>query len=286
MENDVLKIALVVNPKAGKGKSLRVLQQLTFLLEHRNIHFISFIDEWPPHFKGFTDVWIIGGDGTLNYFINHYPDIRLPLVIFKGGTGNDFAWKLYGNCNLKEQLEMVLSSAPQPVDAAQCNELLFINGVGLGFDGTVLKAMKTIRLIGGHIGYYLLVLKTILSFKESSFVIQSHGKKEEQKFLLVMINNSSRTGGGFHVSPKATVNDGLLDLITATPLTILQRFFYLPKIQKGNHMQLPFIHHVTGEEFIISSDKELPAQLDGELINASTFHLKVLKQKFLFRYPL
>lgn len=281
-----MHIAITVNPKAGKGKSLRLMEQLQELLQQRSISFQIFTDEWPSSFEGFTDVWIVGGDGTLNYFINHYPNIKLPLAIFKGGTGNDFAWKLYGDFNLKDQLEIVLSSAPLPVDAAQCNEFLFINGMGIGFDGAVLKAMKTIRLIGGHIGYYLLVLKTILSFKESTFVIQSSNKKEEQKFLLVMINNSSRTGGGFHVSPKASVSDGLLDLITATPLNILQRFFYLPKIQKGNHLQLPFISHITGEEFIVNCGKELPAQLDGELISASTFQIRVHKQKFHFRYSL
>jgi diacylglycerol kinase (ATP) len=32
-----------------------------------------------------TEAWIVGGDGTLNYFINLYKEIAVPLVIFKGG---------------------------------------------------------------------------------------------------------------------------------------------------------------------------------------------------------
>ena len=279
-----MHIALVVNPKAGKGKSLKLMEQLKQQLQHRSITCVAFTDEWPQDFHAFTDVWIVGGDGTLNYFINHYPDIHLPLAIFKGGTGNDFAWKLYGDADVQQQLEIVLSSSPQPVDAAQCNEYLFVNGVGIGFDGEVLKQMKAIRLIGGHLGYYLVVLKTILSFKESSFEITGNGFTKKGKLLLAMVNNSSRTGGGFHVSPKASVRDGLIDLITSEPLTILQRFFYLPKIEKGNHLELPFIQHHTGESFLIECDKELPAQLDGELIVAKRFEFHVLKQKFFFRY--
>ncbi|MBS4066052.1 MAG: YegS/Rv2252/BmrU family lipid kinase [Chitinophagaceae bacterium] len=279
-----MHIALVVNPKAGKGKSLKLMEQLKQQLQHRSITCVAFTDEWPQDFKEFTDVWIVGGDGTLNYFINHYPDIQLPLAIFKGGTGNDFAWKLYGDADVQQQLEIVLSSSPQPVDAAQCNEYLFVNGVGIGFDGEVLKQMKAIRIIGGHLGYYLVVLKTILSFKESSFEITGNGFTKKGKLLLTMVNNSSRTGGGFHVSPKASVKDGLIDLITSEPLSILQRFFYLPKIEKGNHLELPFIQHHTGESFLIECDKELPAQLDGELIVAKRFEFHVLKQKFFFRY--
>jgi YegS/Rv2252/BmrU family lipid kinase len=279
-----MHIALVINPKAGKGKSLLMMQLLQQLLDLKSISSQSFTDEWPLQFDGFTDVWIIGGDGTLNYFINHYPNIQLPLVIFKGGTGNDFAWKLYGDCSLQQQVEIVLSSTPQPVDASKCNEYLFINGVGIGFDGAVLKQMKAIRIIGGHLGYYLVVLKTILSFKESSFEIKGNNLHVNEKQLLVMVNNSSRTGGGFHVSPKASVNDGLIDLVTATPLSILKRFFYLPKIEKGNHLELPFVQHYSGEQFSIKCDKELPAQLDGELIVANQFEFAVLKKQFLFRY--
>lgn len=279
-----MHIAILVNPKAGKGKSLLMMQQLQHLLQLKNISSQSFTDEWPLQFDGFTDVWIIGGDGTLNYFINHYPNIQLPLVIFKGGTGNDFAWKLYGDCNIQEQLELVLAATPQPVDAAQCNEYLFLNGVGIGFDGEVLKQMKAIRLIGGHLGYYLVVLKTILSFKESSFEITGNSFTKKGKLLLAMVNNSSRTGGGFHVSPKASVHDGLIDLITSEPLSILQRFFYLPRIEKGNHLELPFIQHRTAESFLIECDKELPAQLDGELILSKRFEFNIQKQQFLFRY--
>jgi diacylglycerol kinase (ATP) len=279
-----MHIAILVNPKAGKGKSLRIMEQLQQWLQLRNINYQSFTDQWPVSFEGFTDVWIVGGDGTLNYFINHYPQIKLPLAIFKRGTGNDFAWKLYGDADVQEQLEIVLSSSPQPVDTAQCNEYLFVNGVGIGFDGEVLKQMKAIRLIGGHLGYYLVVLKTILSFKESSFEINGNGFVKKGKLLLAMVNNSSRTGGGFHVSPKASVKDGLIDLITSEPLSILQRFYYLPEIEKGNHLELPFIQHHTGESFLIECDKELPAQLDGELIVAKRFEFQVLKQKFFFRY--
>ena len=278
------KIALAVNPTAGRGLSIKLAKQLVSLLTARQIDHTVFTDNWPASFEAFTDVWIIGGDGTLNYFINHYSSINLPLVLFKGGTGNDFAWKLYGNCSTKEQFELVLNANPKPVDAASCNNSLFINGVGIGFDGEVLESIKTIRFIGGHIGYYLVVLKKILTFKESSFKIYSNELLADEKFLLVMINNSSRTGGGFHVSPKASVNDGLLDLVIVKPLSIFKRCFYLPKIEKGKHLHLPFVHHVTGTEFTVECDRELPAQLDGELIKAHRFTITLLKGQFLFRY--
>lgn len=101
------KIALAVNPTAGRGLSTKLAKKLVSLLTARQIDHTIFTDNWPASFEGFTDVWIIGGDVTLNYFINHYSTINLPLVLFKGGTGNDFAWKLYGNYSTCEQFDLI-----------------------------------------------------------------------------------------------------------------------------------------------------------------------------------
>jgi diacylglycerol kinase family enzyme len=99
-----------------------------------------------------------------------------------------------------------------------------------------------------------------------------------------MIHNSGRTGGGFLVSPLSTVNDGLLELITVEPLSVLRRFFYLPKIQRGKHLHLPFVHHEAGTSFNVVCKHIVPAQLDGELIYAQKFSIEVARNKFLFRF--
>ena len=96
---NITAIAILSNPKAGKGSAEETANWLGNSLTQKGIYFLSFQLEWPKHFDGFSDIWIIGGDGTLNYFINKYPDCQLPLAMFKCGTGNDFAWKLYGNKN-------------------------------------------------------------------------------------------------------------------------------------------------------------------------------------------
>lgn len=278
------KIALLINLRAGKGRPLKVGENIQALLAQKGIDYSIYTESWPTDFQSFTDVWIIGGDGTINYFINHFDTKGVPLSLFKGGTGNDFAWTLYGDMNTEQQVDHVLNAHVKEVDAGNCNGKLFLNGIGIGFDGEVLKGMKAIRLIGGHLGYYLVVLKQIFSFREFSFRISAHKQLMHEKLLLCMINNSSRTGGGFHVSPKSSVNDGLLDLVIAKPLTVLQRLRYLPVIEKGKHLNLPIVKHITGEYFHVACDKELPAQIDGEYFSAQEFIVSVEKEKLAFRY--
>src|SRR5215831_8197150 len=128
------KIAILCNALAGNGKASQLTNRISKELALRNICCTVFDEKWPEQFENFTDVFIVGGDGTLNYFINHYPNISLPLVIFGGGTGNDFCWMLYGDITFDQQLETALTAEAKPVDIGRCNEKYFINGVGIGFD--------------------------------------------------------------------------------------------------------------------------------------------------------
>src|SRR6185369_2918061 len=133
-------IAILCNPRAGNGKAIELGGKILTGLSDRNIPYKLFKEQWPTTLVDFTDIFISGGDGTLNYFINQYPDIRIPLVIFNGGTGNDFHWLLYGKKTFGEQLELVLNTTPKPIDIGKCNSRFFINGVGIGFDGAVAKS--------------------------------------------------------------------------------------------------------------------------------------------------
>ena len=277
-------IAILVNSTSGKGRAIKFLNLVSFFLNEHNISHSVFIDQWKFNENDFTEIWIIGGDGTLNYFINLFPNIKTPLVILKGGTGNDIAWKLYGDISFEEQLHLVINSTAKYIDAARCNDKLFINGVGIGFDGEVLESMKTVRLIGGHLGYLLIVLKKIFTFKEYRFKIIADNIETDDEYLLVMINNSSRTGGGFHVSPLAEINDGLLNVVLCKKLSLPQRLKYLPIIEKGKHLALPVMKHFTTKNIIIECDHELPAHLDGELIRSKKFDIEILKNQFLFKY--
>ncbi len=280
----ITSIAILVNPTAGKGKSSRLAIWLEKQLLNKNIPSTIFRNQWPSSFQEFSDIWLIGGDGTINYFINHYPECKLPIALFKGGTGDDFAWKLYGDISNDEQLELVLNASPKFVDAGKFNDTLFINCLGVGFDGEILQSMKTIRFIGGHFGYLLAVIIKLFFFKDRSFKIICNEEQWNEKFLLLMINNSSRAGGGFFVAPNAEVNDGKLDMVLCKKLSVLKRLKYLPIIEKGKHLHLPFVVHRLGKIFTIACNTETAVQVDGELHFAKELKVEVLPNQFLFRY--
>ncbi|MEJ7610718.1 MAG: diacylglycerol kinase family protein [Ferruginibacter sp.] len=271
-------VLLLVNSLSGKGNARRVSAILQNLLALKEIEFSCFEDKWPGEFAGFTEVWLVGGDGTVNYFINRYKSIPVPFAVFKGGTGNDLAWKLYGDISTEQQAELVLRSAPRGIDCGNCNGRLYANSLGIGFDGEVLRSKGAIRWLGGHLGYLLAVIGKILSFREFTFTITSGSQQFSGKYLLVIVNNSSRTGGGFMVSPRASLDDGKLDMVLCDKLSVLKRLRYLPVIEKGKHTALSFINYLQEPSFQILCGEEVFAQIDGELISGKTFDIRVIKE--------
>jgi len=272
------------NRLAGAGRAVEVVAELEGLLHRYNISKTVFIQDWPPSFEGFTDIFLVGGDGTLNYFINHYPAIRLPIVIFRGGTGNDFHWLLYGETDTISQLKKVLELPARPVDCGTCNSRLFINGVGAGFEGAVAEALTAKNKLPGKTSYLLTILRKIFTYRSSHFLIRAGTQTYSGKKLLVDISNGRRAGGGFHVAPVASANDGVLDLVIVNALNPLRRLMYLPVIEKGKHLGLSFITHLPVKEVNIQSPRKIHFHLDGEYGEADELDIKIMEAAFLFRY--
>lgn len=282
----IKNVAILANPKAGNGNAMKVANWLSKELANKNIPNEIFSSSWPSKslLENFSDCWIIGGDGTINYFINQCPDCKNALALFDSGTGNDFAWKLYADTNLQERFNQVINASPKSIDVGEVNGKLYINCMGVGFDGEIIKSMKTIRFLGGKIGYLLAVVFKILSFKEPKLCIASDNKSWDGRYLLALIVNSSRAGGGFYIAPNAKVNDGYLDMVLCEALPVWKRLIYLPIIKGGKHMELPYVKKHLGKSFRIQCDIAMPIQVDGELIFAKDINVNVKANQFNFRY--
>lgn len=277
-------IAIVCSQLAGVGRSVILAEKVSKSITEKNIAHTIFVNDWPPDFNSFSDVWIVGGDGSINYFINHYPVIKLPLMVFNGGTGNDFHFLLYGDSSYEQQLDIALNAAPKPIDIGKCNERYFINDVGIGFEGAVAKALTGKKKTLGKTSFLVTILKKIFSYRSANYTIKSAEQDITGKKLIVDINNGRRAGGGFHIAPEARADDGLFDVVMANALTPLQRLHFLPVIEKGKHLGLHFIQHFQTKKITVESDSVIQYHLDGEYYEDKQLEIEMLAGKLLFRH--
>jgi len=280
-----MQIAIVTNTLAGNGKAFKLAGKIKTILTGKNISSKIFTEtEWDNSIYDFDQVWICGGDGTVNYFVNQFNDIKKPLCIFNGGTGNDFHALLYGKISAEDQIELVFKSSPKPIDAGKCNGRYFLNGVGIGFEGAVAKSLRGVNKFGGKTSFLLSILKHIFFYKEQHYSITSAERTIEDDFLMISIANGTRYGGGFYVAPLAKPDDGLLDANLVKKLSPLKRLRYLPVIEKGKHIGLPFIEYFNTKKIIITSNLIIQAHLDGEYLESRQLTIEILPAHFYFIY--
>ena len=294
-----ISIAVLINPLAGSGNMQVIKSGIAAFLQSKKSKYTIYEAQWPLTLDIFTHIFLVGGDGTLNYFINRHPENKIPVSIICAGTGNDFAWKLHGDISLKDQLNIALNSKPRPVDAGICNGKYFINGVGIGFDGAVVKNMRPDKILfKGWLAYYWTVIKTICIYRSTMVSISAELAEETSgnidcdrtvkqlpvKAFMVTVANGSRFGGNFMVAPQACIDDKILDLIIIKSITIPKRYFYLPLMKKGRHLSLPFVKTFKIKSVTVWSKQQVPAHLDGELMIDTYFEIKMLPGHFLFRY--
>jgi diacylglycerol kinase (ATP) len=277
-------IAIVCNPGSGKGKPLKLLPSFESFLKQHNLAYTVFTAQLPDSLQGFTDLVIMGGDGTINYTVNHFKQINIPVGIVRCGTGNDFSDLLFGKHPVQNPFHTALFALPKQVDAGMCNGRLFLNGVGIGFDGWVVKKSLGKKLFSGIAAYYSTVISLLFFYRETPVRITVDGTPFQTNLFMLSAANGKTYGGGFKVAPDASIHDGLLEVIAVKEISLLRRFRYLPVIEKGKHLNLPFIQYKKAKQITVESDTPLQAHLDGEHLISSTFEISILPGYYQIRY--
>ena len=167
-------------------------------------------------------------------------------------------------------------------DMAVCNKKYFINGVGIGFDGEVVKTMGKKRILPGHLGYLLTVVQKIFLYREKNVEIFVDNIWRTERMFMITVANGSRYGGGFLVAPQSRIDDGELDIVLIKEIAPLKRISYLPKVETGKHLQLSLIEVLQKNKIIIKSSSVLTAHLDGELMESDVFDIKIEPAKISF----
>lgn len=276
-------IAIVYNPLAGVGKAVGLARKAARFFESEQISFTLYTEQWPDQFEGYSDIMIVGGDGTLNFFINRYPGIQLPLMIMNGGTGNDFHRMLYGKKSFNQLMQIILTGTIQLVDLGKCNDRYFINGIGIGFEGAVTKALLGKKKWLGKMSFLVTILKKIFSYQCASYEIKSEQYIISGRKLMVSVCNGRWVGGGYFIAPPAKANDGLFEIVLAEPLSSLQMLRWLPVIEKGKHLGLDFISHFQSDQLCIKSNQLMQAHLDGEYMESMKLNIQNMPGQVPFR---
>jgi len=285
---------ILVNPVAGNGKSLDKVDRIKSEFERREIDFDLFPTNGNVradalirnHFHPdlYSDILILGGDGTINESLNGLRFRDVPISVISMGTGNDTIKHIHKNLDFEYQLRTAFDGELFRVDAGVCNDRIFLNGVGIGFDGKVVELMnKEGKKYGGHHAYMRVVLRILLTYREKYIEALLDEQRIHEKILLMTIAKGTTFGGGFLINPYASNDDGFLDICVFKKVPLWMRMIYLPRMKNGGHRNLSVVSFHKAKNVWIEREEALVAHLDGEFIGAPPFRISVLPGAFSFR---
>lgn len=254
--------------------------------------------------SGFTLIGIVGGDGTLSeaaagYFLpldqGTSGEGPLPaaintvaaLAILPAGTGNDFARNLAGErASLERWLETFIAychgsreRTTRLIDLMRVRtdnyqrQQICINASTLGLGGEtgarVAAQGKQMRRLSGEARFVAAAMGALVAWRERPVRVEiDHSATIEGPMNLVAVANARFAGGGMMLSPKAEIDDGKLDVVTASGLSRVAILRELTRIHKGGHVANPKVKIVQGRYVNIqtfSPEDALPIEVDGNV---------------------
>jgi len=285
-----MKWGFIINPIAGNGFGKTIVPRLEEMIKKYNIeaelvftqssgHATALSEEYIG--KGFKYIIGVGGDGTIN-------EVSRPLInnktitlgIIPAGTGNDFIQILgFPNRFGDKEWDIFFRAETAEMDTGFCNERIFLNGMGLGFDAQVAAENYSepgrVKK-GGKNKYIWHIIKTLLFFKEKRMTVITADGTHETDCFINTIANGRRFAGGFFLTPEAIANDGLLDVCMIKKLSLIQRLGILLKVPKGSHITDSKVNYYKTPGLKLEFTEKVPYHVDGELFFSGIFDVKVI----------
>ena len=240
---------LFYNPSARNGKAAEDLQLIKKTLDGQDVEiyavtdiddYVSVIDRIQPE----DIVYIVGGDGTLNRFINDSTNLRIlgDIFFYPAGTGNDFKHDVDPDNSLyRIRLNDYIRDLPTVTVSGVTYR--FINGIGFGIDGYCCEEGDRQRAAGRQdINYSAIAVKGCLfGFKPYGADITVDGEtRHYDKVWLAPTMFGRYYGGGMKVAPEQDRNNSQH---TVTSVVIhgtgrLKTLIRFAKIFSGEHTEI------------------------------------------------
>lgn len=239
-------------------------------------------------------LYACGGDGTLNEVVcgaagyGNAAVTNVPL-----GTGNDFI-KIFGKGYLKlfSDLPALMAGPQSAFDLMDCNGRLGLDVVCAGVDARVaadVDRFKALPLVSGA-GAYVVSLMNNVFFQDicRPMRVEMGGRVLSGQTAIICICNGRYYGGGFMPVGEAMPDDGVLDMLVVPYVSRGTLLRLLRAYSTGKYRDHPeVVEHFHGREISFASldGGEVTAVVDGEVMLADAFTVKLSDKKVNFFYP-
>lgn len=289
-----MKVALIVNPVAGQGRSKKFLSKVTHKFDSAGFKLDIYSTKQERQAAELTKraikdgneiIVAVGGDGTVSEVINGVKNSTIKFGLIPSGTADVFAREMgipthnpFLACNIIEQ------GKTRHIDLGKIENNYFVLMAGVGFDAQVVNEIKPeLKRLFKDIAYPLTGLRTLLTYRPSLMQIKTDSHSTGGYF--VVVGNARFYAGRFSITRKARIDDGLLDVCVFKGKTMASFIKFIQGVATGQHLKLADVLYCQTKEIWISSEHRTLVQADGDVIGETPVKISIIPQSLEVLIP-
>jgi YegS/Rv2252/BmrU family lipid kinase len=241
----------------------------------------------------------VGGDGTINEVADGLLKAGrggdVELAVLSRGTGTDFVRSARIPRDVRGALETALHGTTRTIDAGRATfvddhgrpaERYFVNFAGAGISGGIARrANSSSKRLGGRVSFIVATVRVFARWRAQPLELDVDGERRSGRMLEALAMNGDYTAGGMWMSPEASLEDGLLDVVLIGDATKLDFLLTFPKIYRGRHLSHPKVELLRGRSLAVDSPATLPIVLDGEQPGTTPARFELVPKALRVRVP-
>lgn len=300
-----MKHVFVVNPCAGRRDcSDEIAARLDIAGIEADIYVTSgprdatrFVGQWlRDHAGEEVRFYACGGDGTLNEVVSGVMAAKsegrsVEVACYPCGSGDDFV-RYWQGVDFTDIAALVDGEAV-PVDVMRLGDRYCVNTLNYGFEAAVCHTMAAARrvpLLGGSMAYTTGIVASLATGRRNRCRVTVDGELWlDGEVLLLSVANGQYAGGGYHCAPRAVNDDGLLEVMAVTPMSVA-RFAKLIKYYKNGELLdreelRTLVSYRRGSRVVIDPLRDSYVATDGEIVPGRRFEAECLHNAVNFVIP-
>ena len=235
-----------------------------------------------------SDIVMVGGDGTVNQVVASLKNEKVRFGIIPVGSGNGLARAANIPMKSKDALKFFFIGESKKTDAFYINNQFSCMLSGIGFDAQVAHDFAT-KSSRGLLTYTHQSLINFFKAQPYQFEIILPDFSFYTDAFFISIANSNQFGNNFTIAPKASLNDGLLDIVIVQKMNKAKLPFAVFKQIRGNNKLQDMVENIGSKtvlyfqvpSLIIKNLKHAPFHIDGEPKETfEEFKIEILKDCF------
>ncbi|NJP38742.1 diacylglycerol/lipid kinase family protein [Alkalicoccus luteus] len=231
-------------------------------------------------------LWVLGGDGTVHLAVEGIRTRKsIPEVaVLPAGTCNDTARSLQLPLKPLEACKASIGKEPVLLDAGLCGDEAFINFAGLGLIADTSENIDPdLKEKTGRVSYFVSAWQTMKEAQPFSYSMEVDGEHYRGEAIMILAANGGFLGTSELPSETISMTDGKLDLfiVKMGGRSVFGEWLQ----QKLTSTSIEDAENVTwlqGSSIMLDTDPPKKLDLDGELREAGTVEISILKQRIPF----